>query len=243
MFDVNGFDLVAAVVVIWFAAAVQGTIGLGFNIVAVPVLLLVNPLLAPVPQLILSVPQTAASMVRERGGIDRSGVAWILAGRIPGAVIGIWLLSIATDRLLEFLIGGFVITAVLILATGYHVNRTPAVEFGAGVFAGISSYVSSIGGPPMALLYSRAEGATIRATLGLIFLVGSSITLTARILAGDIAARDWGLALAMFPAAAVGFATSSWMKRHTSPRQLRVAILAVSAIAAGALLVRAVAGG
>ena len=220
----------------------QGTIGLGFNIVAVSVMSLINPVLAPVPQLLLSLPQTAASVAREHTGVDRSGVAWILAGRLPGAVIGVWLLSIATDRLLDVLIGLLVLIAVVILATGVHVRRNRTIEFSAGVFAGISSYVSTIGGPPMALLYSRSEGATIRATLGLIFFIGTSITIIARIIAGDIARTDWILALALFPAAALGFSLSSWMKERAAPSQLRKAILIVSAAAAVALLIRAALG-
>ncbi|NND03775.1 MAG: sulfite exporter TauE/SafE family protein [Acidimicrobiia bacterium] len=237
--DVSIFEFGLAVLVVAFAAAVQGTIGLGFNIVAVPVMSLINPLLAPVPQLILSLPQTAAAFARERSGVDRSGVLWILAGRLPGALIGVWLLSVATDRLLDVMIGSLVLIAVVILATGIHIRRNRTIEFSAGVFAGVSSYVSTIGGPPMALLYSRSEGATIRSTLGLIFFVGTSITAVVRILAGDITRSDWILGAALLPAAAIGFSLSSWLKERASPGQLRVAIVVVSSVAAGALLLRA----
>lgn len=239
---VNILEFALAVLVVVFAAAVQGTIGLGFNIVAVSVMSLINPVMAPVPQLILSLPQTVASVAREHGGVDRSGVLWILAGRLPGAALGVWLLSIATDRLLDFMIGGLVLVAVVILATGVHIRRNRTVEFSAGVFAGVASYVSTIGGPPMALLYSRSEGPTIRATLGLIFFVGTSITLVVRVLAGDITRTDWTLGLALLPAAALGFSLSSWLKERAAPRQLRRAILSVSALAAVGLLMRAAFG-
>lgn len=240
--DVGGLEFAAAAVVVVFAAAVQGTIGLGFNIVSVPLMSLINPLLAPVPQLILSIPQSGASAVRERSGVDRKGVAWILAGRFPGAVIGFWLLSIATDRVLDLMIGTSVLIAVIILASGVHLNRNAGIEFGAGIFAGVSSYVSTIGGPPMALLYSRDEGATVRSTLGFIFFVGTSITLTARIIAGDITSRDVVFGLALLPMAAIGFALSSWLKERTDAAHLRSGILVLSAVAAAALLVRALLG-
>lgn len=232
-------DIAAAIVVVVLAAAVQGTIGLGFNIVAVPVMSLINPLLAPVPQLILSLPQTVAAVAREHTGVDRRGVMWIVLGRFPGLAIGIWLLAIATDRLLDVLIGGLVLVAVAILASGIHLRRTAGVEFGAGVFAGISSYVSTIGGPPVALLYSREEGATVRATLGLLFFIGTSITLIARIVAGDITSRDVVLGLGLIPAAAIGFAMSSWLKERVAAEHLRAGIFVVSSLAAVALLLRA----
>jgi len=44
-------DLVTAAAVITFAALVQGVVGIGFNVVAVPILRLISPLLAPVPSL------------------------------------------------------------------------------------------------------------------------------------------------------------------------------------------------
>ena len=240
--DVTPLEFAAGAVVVAFAAAVQGTIGLGFNIVSVSVMSLIIPVLAPVPQLILSLPQTVGSLVREHGEVDRSGVFWILVGRLPGAVLGFWLLAIATDRVLDLLIGSLIIVAVVILATGLRFKRNRTVEFGAGVFAGVSSYVSSIGGPPVALLYSRDEGPRTRATLGLIFTVGVTVTLIARTIGGDITGRDVVLGVGLLPAAGVGFLLSSQLKGRITQARLRVAIFVISAVAAGALLLRAALG-
>lgn len=240
--DVAAIELVLSLVVVMFAAAVQGTIGLGFNIVAVPVMSLINPILAPVPQLLLSIPQSFAAFAREHTGVDVSGVLWILIGRLPGVAVGVWLLAVATNRTLDLMIGSLVLIAVAILASGIRFRRTARVELAAGVFAGISSYVSTIGGPPIALLYSRAEGPTIRATLGLIFTIGTVTTLVVRIIAGDITRTDWLLGLALLPAAGLGFLLSSWLKERANPAMLRVGIFTVSSVAAVALLTRAALG-
>lgn len=232
----------ASFVVVTLAAAVQGTIGLGFNIVSVSLMSLINPILVPVPQLILSLPQSIGAVAREHGGVDRTGVIWIFLGRLPGAAIGVWLLSVASDRTLDVFIGAMVLVAVLILASGVKLVRNQAVEFGAGVFAGVSSYVSAIGGPPLALLYSKDEGPTIRATLGLLFVVGVSITLVVRAFTGDLTMGDVVVGLALMPAAALGFAMSSWLKERVAPGQLRVAIFIISSVAATALLGRALFG-
>ena len=49
-------ELVIALVITAAGAFVQGTIGVGFGIVSVPLLSLINPVLAPVPQLLLVSP-------------------------------------------------------------------------------------------------------------------------------------------------------------------------------------------
>ena len=93
---VSPTELAIALVVTVLGAIVQGTIGIGFGVVSVPILFLVNPILAPVPQLLLAVPLAITMTWRERTHIDAGGVAWMLAGRIPGAVIGLALLGVAT---------------------------------------------------------------------------------------------------------------------------------------------------
>lgn len=240
--DFTVAELAGAAVTVVVAAAVSGTVGMGFNIVAVPVMSLINPLMAPVPQLILSLPQTIAAVVRERSSVDRRGVLWILIGRLPGAVIGVWLLTVATKRALDFMIGGLVLVAVIILSGRFRLRRNRPIEFGVGLFAGVSSYVSTIGGPPIALLYSRDEGPRVRATLGLIFFAGAAITLVARIAAGDIGWNEVWLGVGLLPAAAVGFALSSWLKERVPPGVLRIAILTISAAAAVLLYIRAALG-
>jgi len=240
--EIELIEFAAAAVIVFVAAAAQGTVGLGFNIVAVPAMSLINPLLAPVPQLILSLPQVIALVVREHTEVDRTGVLWILLGRLPGAALGVWLLSVATQGMLDMIIGLLVLAAVIVLASGVHLTRNRSIEFGAGVFAGVASYVSTIGGPPVALLYSREEGPTIRATLGLVFLMGMSVTLTVRIVAGDITRMDVVYGLSLMPAAAMGFALSSWIKERIAPSHLRLGVFVLSSLAAVALLGRAAFG-
>lgn len=75
-----------------------------------------------------------------------SGVGWVITGRLPGAVIGVALLTGATQAILQATIAVLVLIAVAILATGLHVRRTPATQFGAGLFSGVSGLVASIGG-------------------------------------------------------------------------------------------------
>ena len=53
-------DLTLALVITAIAAMLQGSVGLGFAMVSVPLLSLIDPRLAPVPQLLVSLPLALA---------------------------------------------------------------------------------------------------------------------------------------------------------------------------------------
>ena len=224
------------------AAAVQGTVGVGFAMIAVPLLSLVNPDLAPVPQLLVILPITFVMAWREREAMDLKGVGWIIVGRFPGLALGIALLAVATQRTLDLFIGVVVLAAVIIVATGFHVRRTPTTKFAAGVTSGTTGVVASIGGPPVALLYSDQEAATVRATLAAVFTIGGSLSTTARVATGNVTAQDVRVALVLFPAVVAGYLVSVRYKDRIPEGTVRTAILIVSAIAAIALIGRAIAG-
>lgn len=231
---------VVAVVVTLVGALVQGTVGLGFAVVSVPILSLVDPRLAPVPQLLLAAPLAGATAWRERGEIDLGGVGWILAGRVPGVLLGLALLAVATQRVLDASIAVFVLIGVGILASGVHIERTVGARFGAGVLSGSMGLVASIGGPPLALLYSREEGPTIRSSLAAVFTIGLGITIVARVVTGHIVGDDVVVSIVLLPPLLAGFALSGAVKDRVTAPTLRRAILVVSAVAAVGLLVRAI---
>ena len=52
------------------------------------------PLFAPVPQLVMVWPLTIAIFWRERHAVEFRSTLWILAGRLPGAFIGVALLKV-----------------------------------------------------------------------------------------------------------------------------------------------------
>ena len=237
-------ELIIALIVTFGAAAVQGTIGLGFAVVSVPILRAVSPLLAPVPQLLVTIPLTVSMFWRERHDVDLKGTGWIIAGRIPGLLIGIALLKTAQssglETQLDVLIAVLVLVAVVLIASNLTLHRTPAIKFGAGTASGIMALVASIGGPPIALLYRDEKGPTIRSTLAAVFTVGVLLTLAGRILSNEISGTDVQVALMIFPATVLGFLASQRLRRHPERDRNRIPILVISTAAAGALILRSV---
>jgi uncharacterized membrane protein YfcA len=232
--------IVAALVVTFIAASIQGVVGMGFAMVSVPILALIDPSLAPVPQLLVTLPLTVSMAWRERHHIHPSGIGWIIGGRLPGALLGLGLLAVATQQTLDVAIAAVVIGAVAIIASGYHLARTPGSEFGAGLLSGVSGMVASIGGPPLALLYTKDDGPTIRSNLAAIFTIGLVITISLRAVSGNISTTDLLVAFIIFPAVVAGYAVSLRLKNHISEPMVRSGVLVISLVGALGLLIRAV---
>lgn len=235
---VSAIELIPAMAVIAVAATLQGIVGIGFNVIAVPVLLLIDPVLAPVPNLLLAVPLTVWQLLRERGEIDRTGVAWIIVGRLPGGLIGLWLLLILSDTVLQVTIALIVLGVVFVVWRGVAIRRTRTTEFGTGVVSGITGIVGAIGGPPVGLLYRDAPPSVMRPTVAVVFTVGLLLSIGLRAAGGEMSTDDLVIALALLPAMVIGFAVSGLIKDRVPAATIRTGILVVSTIASVALLVR-----
>lgn len=235
-------ELAIALIVIAIGALIQGSIGIGLGILTVPILSLIDPIMAPVPTLLLAIPLAISMAWRERTDIRGGSVIWLLLGRFPGAVLGLGLLALATQRTLDILIALSVLAAVAILSTGVKMPRNRATELLTGITAGVMGMVASMGGPPAALLFKDERGPTVRSTLALFFSFGLVVTMIARIMAGRITGSDVVIGALLFPGLAVGYVASSRLRGRVDAMALRPAILTVSSVAAVGLLVRAIAG-
>lgn len=221
-----------------FAAAVQGTVGFGMNVIAVPSMALLDSDLAPVPQLLVAIVISIVMATRERRHIDFTGVGWILAGRPVGALIGLWLIKSFTDASLQVAIALTILAAVVALGSGWKLARNPFTEFTTGVAAAISGLVASIGGPPTALLYRDAEGPSLRSSINTVFVVGITITIVVRVLGDEIDRSDLMIGAFLLPAALVGLWSSRFLIHRVEGAVLRRSVLVLSAVAAFGLLIK-----
>jgi uncharacterized membrane protein YfcA len=172
--------------------------------------------------------------------LDLAGLKWVISGRVLGALAGLGLLAIASHRILDFAIAFIVLMAVVALVKLPVIVRNRATETVAGFFSGASALISSIGGPPLAVLYRDSGGGTLRSSLGAIFAIGIVITIGARALGGHIVQSDIVIAVWLLPTVLLGIRLSSlWIGRVEGPI-LRRGILIVATLAAGGLLFRAI---
>jgi uncharacterized membrane protein YfcA len=219
-------------------AVVQGCVGLGLGLVAAPVMALVDPTLVPATILLVTSALPVLTAVRELDDVDWSGLRFALGGRLPGVVLGSWIVVTQPPRTTAVVVAVVVLGAVVLSATSWEARPTPRSLLVAGVVSGVSGTATSIGGPPVAMLYQRASGSTLRSTMGMYFLVGNVLSVTALAVAGEIGQRELLRALALLPFLLAGFWISGPLRGRVDGGRLRVAVLVVSAAGAVVLLVR-----
>ena len=231
--------MLAATLVV--GAAVQGLVGLGVGLVSAPVVTLLAPELMPGMLLFMGFFTPAFSLLADRSDIDWRGLAWALPFRIPGTVAGVLLVVAVADRALGLAVGVMVLVSVLVTWRTVTVPITRVSLSVAGLLSGVAATATSIGGPPIAVLYQHERPARIRNTLAVYFAVGAVFSLAGLAIAGRITRAEVGLAVLLLPALALGLALASVVRRRVAGESIRTGVLVVCAASATALLVRSLA--
>lgn len=234
---------VAVIAAALFAGAlVQGMVGLGLGLVAAPVAAMAAPELMPGLLLWTGAMLPVLHLLRHRDHIDWRGLAWALPARVPGTVIGAWLVAVFTTRHLGIAVGVMVLVAVALTWRAVQVPVTARTLAGAGLVSGVTGTATSIGGPPIAILYQRRPPVQVRDTLAAYFLVGSLMSLAGLGVSGQLEVRQLGLALLLAPLLFGGLELARFARGRVDPAHVRPAILAVCGASAVILIVRSVLG-
>ena len=219
------------------AACIQGSIGFGLGMLTAPLLALIDPAFVPFPLLAASLPLSALVAWRERGAADWTGIPGVIAGRLPGTAIGAAVVVLVAHRTLGVLISTAVLVAVVASIVTPRFVPSSRTLVAAGVASGFMGTASSVGGAPLAIVYQHAGGPRTRATLAMIFLVGTALSMVVLSLAGAVHAHELALTAVLLPGTLVGFALSGPVTRHLDRERMRLAVLVTATLAALALLV------
>jgi uncharacterized membrane protein YfcA len=233
--------LALLVLVVVVGAIVQALVGLGLNLVSAPVVALVAPSLMPELPLVLAMLLPALTLARERE-IDWRGLAWVLPGRVPGTAVGVLFLALFTDRTVGIVVALMVLLAVLLTLRSVEVPVRPATLGIAGLLSGVAGTTTSIGGPPVAILYQHRPPEQVRATLAVLFSVGAAMSLGGIWLGGHLDTSVLPLAGVLVPCLVVGSWAGYRLQGVFPEDRMRYAVLAVCAASALVLLVRSLFG-
>src|SRR3954447_22305799 len=123
---VAGVPLVPAVAVVLVAvtSAVQGAVGFGMNLLAVPVLVVLDPTFVPGPAVAAGLVLSLLVAGREREPLDRR-LGWAFLGLVPGPLLALWLLALVPVESLAAPMGALVLVAVVVSAIRVRLSPTP----------------------------------------------------------------------------------------------------------------------
>ena len=219
-------------------ACIQGTLGFGLGLIAAPVLALVDKDLIPGPLLLIGVATTTTVFLRERGSVDWRGMKWAIVGRVAGTGIGAWAVVAFTKDALIVALSLSVILGVVMSVAGWNFRPTTPSLIGAGTLSGIMGTLTSIGGPPMALVYQKESAQRLRSTLAGFFLIGATLSVASLFAGGEFGWHELRLGLALIPGLVIGLGTSRKVARFLDNRYTRPAVLGFSALSSLTLLIQ-----
>lgn len=227
------------------AATVNGAIGYGFSSITVPVALLyysnrvLNPALVLVELLInsyvLFINRASVPHIWRR-------VVPILAGLAVGVAIGSYILSFVHPAWVKFVTYFFLLPLILLQAAGIRkpiqAERTIALPFGTGI--GLLYSVTTISGPPLALLFNNQGYAKqdFRAALGVIRTAEAAFTAIAYLLIGFYNSESLDLLPFIIPGVLIGIPLGTSLIQWIDPETFRRISMAFDALVVGFGLTR-----
>ena len=210
-------------------AVAQAVTGLGFSLVSVPVLIVLEgPRDGVRLNLVLSALINLVLLVTHRDSVRTSDAVRLLVPAVIATPIAAWGAKRADPDVLLVAAGALILISAAVLIAGVRLRRSSATV--AGAVSGISNTVAGIGGPFIALhaLHEGWPADERRATFQLHFLV---LNLAALLALGPI----WPSPLLLL-ALAIGWLVGRAVAGHVPEGAARVATLAIAA-AGGAVAV------
>lgn len=238
-------DQLVLISITFVAAVVNGALGYGFSSITVPVALLfysnriLNPALVPIEIVI-----NAYVLYMNRNSIPNViwRVAPIIGGLVIGVGIGSYILFLVQPAWVKFITYIFLLPLILLQAAGLRKpirsERAIAVPFGVGL--GTLYSVTTISGPPLALLFNNQgfPKQDFRAALGLIRLAESSFTTVAYGFLGLYTAGAMEIMPSIIPSVLLGIPLGTLVIRLMDPETFRRICMAFDALVVGFGLTR-----
>ncbi len=232
--------LVAATVVS-FGSLVQGSVGFGLNLLAAPFIAIVIPAALPATLVLVAFPLAISTLVREHHAVERKPLRWMFLGAVPGTVLGLLIIGQVDSTELAIVVGSITLTGVAlsVLSPPVPINRLTSLL--AGFTSNVFGTASSVGGPPVALLFQHRHGPVTRSTLGGFFSASALLSIIGYLATDKITLDQAWFALSLAPFMVGGLWASRHLHGAVDSGWLRPTLLILSAAAGSIAILHAVA--
>lgn len=227
-------------VIVFFAAVVGGTTGLGFSMIsAIAMSLLVSPKDAVVLLSVMVPPLTLAQVIYHRAHAGRGVLLrWLLVPAVIGVLVGVALFSVLPEHVIGVLLGILILLFVAVRLLNLDIRIAPDRQRIAGPVAGLTggilSGTSGVSGPIFAtyLLSLGTPPRTFAFTLSAIYVVLTTVRLAGLSLAGSVNWLLLSTGLVLLIPALLGQWVGFGIQRGSSAKRLEQIVLVVLLVTA-----------
>ncbi|HUK57504.1 MAG TPA: sulfite exporter TauE/SafE family protein [Nitrospiria bacterium] len=221
-------DLIILISITLFAAFVNGGLGHGFSSITVPVALLfyTNRILNPALVLV-EIFINSYILLINRKGLSKvwRRVIPILIGMVPGIIFGSYVLSYVHPGWIKFTTFAVLLPLILSQAAGVRkpINSEQAVGLPFGTGVGFLYSVTTVSGPPLALMFNN-QGLVkeeFRAALGLIRVTEALLTASAYYFLGLYSVQSGGIFVSIAPSVLIGVPLGAFVIHRLNPETFR----------------------
>jgi uncharacterized membrane protein YfcA len=211
-----------------FAAFVNGAIGYGFSSLTVPLALVffTNRVLNPAVVVVEVLLNLYVLLIN----LDGVPAVWkrvfpILIGQLPGIAVGAFVLASLEPGWIKFGTYTVILPLILVQAAGWRrpIRLTWLISLPFGTALGVLYSVTTISGPPLAILFNN-QGLVkneFRAGLALVRVAESSVTAIVYYQLGLFIAESESLFLVFIPTVAVGIPLGAYFIRRLDAETFR----------------------
>jgi uncharacterized membrane protein YfcA len=231
---------VVAATAITVGAVVQGSVGFGLNLLAAPIVAIVVPKALPATLVLVAFPLAVTLLVREHPHLHRSALPWMVCGAVPGTVLGLLIVGHVSGVDLAIVVGTITLVGVTLSVVSPPISVNAATSLAAGFASNVFGTASSVGGPPVALLFQHHPGPEARSTLSGFFASSALMSIAGYLITGNITLDQARFAAELIPFMVGGFLVSRDLRGRVDRGWLRTAVLALSAAAGLVAILRAV---
>ena len=232
--------ILLSVAAVLAGAITQGVTGLGFGMVTAPALLLIDPIFAPVPMLILAMTISLLVVFRDRQHIDYKTLSICLGGRIPGTILAAFAYSLIPIAIYGITFGLLVLIAVILTSTKINVLPNRFNIFVASFTSGFMGTLTAVGAPPMAIVFQHGNATMVRSTMAMFFLIGCLISLVTLFYFGNFTMQHIYISMFFIPALFVGFKLSTFLVPKVDQKLMRRFMLTIAGTSSIILIIKSV---
>ena len=219
-------------------ATAQGSIGIGYGMVAGAGLVAIDPSFVPGPLLIIGVIISVRHAVVEREHLDRGIWLRAMVGLPVGLFSGLAVLNAMSDRALGLAVGAAIAVASVALLLGLSVRRNPVMDVLAGGATAFAAVTASLPGPPLVVALNDLRPGAMRATTSAFLLVLTVVSFISLSATGNFQSEEYELLAFLVPGTILGLFASRYVRPYLEAAWFRPLILCIAGIGGVALILR-----